>query len=362
LPKLTTQHRVDSLRKRLAQLKIDAILVSSLPNIRYLFGFTGTNGLALVTQDHSLFITDRRYQHQSSFEVENANISIAETDLISALPVNRISHLKNLGIESAHLSTRDFFNLKKMNFGAKLMGTERLIERLMRIKDENEIKHIKDAARICVSVFDKVLHNIKPGMPEFALSAEISYQAKLSGSENDPFEPLVVSGRRAALVHGRSSNKKIAPGEFVIIDFGATRQGYAADFTRTIIMGSPTQKQIHLHQLTLQALEAAENAAKPGITGKQLDAVARNIFIAHHHGEYFCHSLGHGLGLNVHELPRIGERSDDPLEPGNVIALEPGIYNPEFGGIRIEDDFLVHSDGLENLTSYPRGLFSVACD
>jgi Xaa-Pro aminopeptidase len=180
-----------------------------------------------------------------------------------------------------------------------------------------------------------------------------------SGSERNPFEPIVASGKRAALPHGISSGKKIKAGDLVIIDFGAVVNGYAADCTRTVVVGKIKRRQKQLIGAVQGALDLAEVSAKPGMTGRQLDAVARDHLRSHQLADFFQHSLGHGLGLDVHELPRIGETSNDPIEAGNVITLEPGVYLPDFGGIRIENDYLITGNGVENLTPFPREVVCV---
>lgn len=340
--------------------KLDAFLVSSLVNLRYLFGFTGSNALALITPDTCFFFTDRRYTQQVREEVAAADIIIAQRDLISELKnLDLMSEPLRLGVEAMHLTVKDFTHLKKTLPGVKLVASERFVEKIASVKDAEEIENIRQAGAICGKVLDEIKPLIKPGVTELDISAEISYRAKRHGSERDPFEPIVASGPRSALPHGISSSKGLASGELVIIDFGAVIHGYAADFTRTVLLGEFTDPQAAWARWVEQALEKAEHAAKPGIEGRELDAVARHFFSQHECDDFFQHSLGHGLGLDVHELPRIGERSQDKLAVGNVITLEPGLYLAGVGGIRIEDDFAVTGEGLENLTPYPREVVRV---
>ena len=354
------KQRLEKLRKRIEQYELDAFLVSSLSNIRYLFGFTGSNAIALITSDLSFFITDRRYDQQASEQVVNAEIKIAKKDLLSVLKeINPLRNEAKLGIEAIHLKVSEYFQLKKILPNIKLIPSERIVEKISNVKDADEVVHIKAAANICKKVFAEIISLIKPGLSEIEISAEISYRTKLQGSEKDPFEPIVASGLRSALPHGISSSKKLQVGDLVIIDFGAIRNGYAADFTRTVVLGKLSSKQKEMAAVVEDALEQAEAAAKPGIIGKELDRVARDSMYRRGYKKYFQHSLGHGIGLDVHGLPRIGEFSNDLLEIGNVITLEPGVYLPEFGGVRIEDDFVVTKNGVENLTEFSREVMCV---
>jgi Xaa-Pro aminopeptidase len=352
--------RIERLRKRIKQFDLDAFLITSLVNIRYLLGFAGSNGIALITSDLSFFVTDRRYREQAKQQVHNAEILIGKQDLLAELKKkNPLNSGAKLGFEAMHLTVKQFSHLKKTFPAVKLIASERIVERIASVKDPEEIDNIKQAAAICVQVFDEILSFIKPGTRELDISAELSYRTKLRGSERDPFEPIVASGPGSALPHAASSSKRIQAGDLVILDFGAVVNGYAADFTRTVVIGKPSDKQKEMNEVVHAALQLSESTTKPGIIGKNLDQVARNYLKQRGYAQFFMHSLGHGVGLAVHGLPRIGELSNDPLEVGNVIALEPGVYLPEIGGVRIEDDFVVTQEGVENLTTFPRELFSV---
>jgi Xaa-Pro aminopeptidase len=352
--------RIEKLRERLAHFQLDALLITSPTNIRYLFGFTGSNAIALVTSEQSFFVTDRRYIEQAKSQVRSAEILIGRQDLFAELKkVNVLRAGLKLGFEAMNLTAKNYFHLQKTFTGVKLIASERVIEKLASVKEPEEVACIKKAAEICGNVYREILAYLEPGIVELEISAEISYRTRRHGSERDPFEPIVASGWRSALPHGISSNKIVAGGDLVILDFGAVVNGYAADFTRTVVVGEPSEKQKDIAAVVQEALHVSAAAARPGMLGKNLDAVARGFLKQQCYGDFFQHSLGHGLGLDVHGLPRIGELSDDPLEAGNVIALEPGVYLPELGGVRIEDDFLVTETGLENLTPFPRELVCV---
>ncbi len=353
--------RIERVRERVAQFGLDAILISSQTNIRYLFNFTGSNAIALIASDLCILITDRRYADQAPLEVSNAEIVIARTDLFSELKkITEIRPGLKLGVEATHLRLNEYHKLKKLLPKVKLMASERIVENIASIKDEDEISNIREAAKIVQSVFENVVMLVKQGLSELDVSAEISYQCMKDGSERDPFEPIVASGWRSALPHGISSPKKLEKGDLVIIDFGATVNGYIADFTRTVMIGEPNSKQKEMIEMVTMSLKSAELVAKPGLSAKALDMAARSFLNDNGYGKYFKHSLGHGIGLDVHELPRVGERSTDLLQAGNVITMEPGVYIPNLGGVRIEDDFLITETGVENLTPISRETVCVA--
>ena len=222
-----------------------------------------------------------------------------------------------------------------------------------------EIKNIINACNIIDDVFLKIVEIIKPGVTEMDISAEISYQVKMRGSEVDPFEPIIASGKRSALPHGISTSKKIEEGDLIVLDFGATTAGYAGDMTRTIVVGEPTEKQRQVYEVVLGAQEAAIAAAKDGITGLELDSVARDYINDRKYGDYFGHALGHVLGLNVHTWPRVSEANKEQLLSNMVVTIEPGIYIPDFGGVRIEDDIVLNNGSCINLTKSTKEFISV---
>ena len=347
--------RLETLRRRIREHNLDALLVSSLPHIRYLFGFTGSNALAIIDHESATLVTDRRYTLQAAQQVSGAEVFIVQKDLYGELQdVSILKSLSKVGVESHYLTARQYFLLREKLPHVELLSTENLVEKIAAIKDSSEVENIRGAARICVSVFEEICLMVRPGLRELDISAELSYRAMRAGSERDPFEPIVASGERSALPHGISSNKVLHAGDLVIMDFGATLNGYAADFTRTVVLGEPATGQLVIMHTVEQALDLAEQTARPGMPARDLDAAARRHIASAGFGQSFQHSLGHGLGLNVHEMPRISEFSNDTLRPGNVIALEPGIYVAGLGGVRIEDDFLVTPDAVENLTPIAR--------
>ena len=264
-----------------------------------------------------------------------------------------------IGFEADHVSVSEMSILKENFPDVEWVETKLIVERIAAVKDEEEIKNISNACNIIDNVFLRMLDVIKPGISEMDISAEISYQVKMRGSEGDPFEPIIASGWRSALPHGISTSKKIEEGDLVVIDFGATTGGYAGDMTRTIVVGKPSEKQRQVYETVLGAQEAAISAAKAGISGLELDRVARDYINKCDYGEYFGHALGHGLGLNVHTWPRVSEANKEQLLSNMVVTIEPGIYIPDFGGIRIEDDIVLKKNGCVNLTKSTKEFISL---
>lgn len=352
--------RVTALREKLATLKIDGFLVTSHAHLRYLTGFSGSNGLALVTASDIAVVTDRRYKDQVFNEINGATGYICETDLYHPLQDHKLLRgCKRLGFEAAHLPFRDFSRLRRLADGAELVATENLLERITAAKLPAEIARIERACEIAAETWKKALAWLKPGMSELDFAAEIIYQSRKSGSEGEAFEPIVASGWRSALPHGVASKKKMARGELVVIDFGCTCEGFCSDVTRTVMLGEPTPQQRQMYEAVREANDLAIRKVWAGQPAAELDSVARNFLAAQGYTTAFSHSLGHGLGLDVHSLPRIGQRSQDVIPENAVITIEPGLYIPEIGGARIEDDVRVTGTHAQVLTDIDRDLLVI---
>jgi len=339
------------LRKELSRLQLDALLVTSPRNIRYLTGFTGSNALCLVTRKGQYFITDPRYAIQSRTEVKGWKRFITSDSLAQeAVRQKLLARCRRLGFESSNLDYARYRTYKRQ-FGAhSLIGTDGIIEQLGIAKSRTEIGLIRHAAAITDRVFKDVLNVIRPGVRELDISAEISYRQRRYGAERDAFDPIVASGARSALPHARASRKKIKTGEGIILDFGCVFEGYHSDLTRTIFVGKVSRKMKEIYNLVREAQGNAILAARSDIEARQLDAVARKTISDGGWGKYFVHSLGHGLGLDVHEAPRVSSLSRETLVQGCVITIEPGVYVPNLGGVRIEDDVVVTKRGCDALT------------
>jgi Xaa-Pro aminopeptidase len=264
-----------------------------------------------------------------------------------------------LGFEAPHLSFRLFTHLRKLFTNVKLTATEQIIEKIAVSKSAGEIAKIKQAAAMACAVWDQVLPLLRSDAMEAEIAAEILYRARKLGSETEAFEPIVASGPRSALPHAHSSRRRLQAGDFVVIDYGCVVGGYAADVTRTIAVGEPPAELRRAYDAVNEACKLACEAARPEIKGKELDEVARQYLESCGYKEQFSHSLGHGLGLDVHSLPRIGPDSNDVIPANAVITIEPGVYFPGLGGVRIEDDLLITEAGSEVLTPMSRELFVV---
>jgi Xaa-Pro aminopeptidase len=332
-----------------------------LPNVRYLSGYSGTNGLILVSPDGSLFLTDFRYKEQASEQVKNLKVVIAERELILSLPslvLLKSTRLK-VGFEQNHLSCGIYQQLKTLLPNCLLVPTEDLVESLSIEKEQGEIDKIKKAISITEQVFHEVLDFVKPKVKEQDLAAEIEYKFKKYGSSAPFFETIVASGKRSALPHGVASGKKIEKGDFVTLDMGAVYDGYTADLTRTVVVGKANKRQKEVYNIVLKAQKQALSKVKPKIRACDLDKVARDIIKRAGYDKYFGHGLGHGIGGIIHAGPAINPRNQQLLESGMVVTIEPGIYIPNWGGVRIEDDVLITKRGCEVLTKAEKNLIEI---
>jgi len=353
--------RLTLLRQSIHDLKLTAFLISSMSNLRYLFGFTGSNGIGLITHEQVFFVTDWRYREQAKQEVQNAEILITFRDLLGTLKESgMLQPAERLGFESHHLNFRLFSHLRKTFPNVRLTATEHVVEKIAVRKIPAEIDAIRRAIEISVKVWDEVLPLVKPGVREADIAAEMSYRGRKLGADREAFEPIVASGARSALPHGLSSKKRLEIGDMVVIDFGFLVDGYPSDITRTIAIGEPDERLKKAYEHVRRANELAQERIRPGYKGKEFDKIIRDYLSEHGLGEAFSHSLGHGLSIDVHSLPRIGPTSEDLIPSGAVVTLEPGVYLPDLGGIRIEDDVLVTETGCEVLTPIPRDLLCVA--
>ncbi|MCJ7508872.1 MAG: Xaa-Pro peptidase family protein [candidate division Zixibacteria bacterium] len=355
------KNRIKKLVSLLEKENLDALLVSFRSNVRYLSGYDGTNGLVLLTGDKGFFLTDFRYQEQAKKEVRDLKLHFAQRELIYDLTEFKFLQKKNqrIGFEANYISYSTVQKLKEILPNALLVPTENLVESLLIIKDKSEITKIEKAAQITDKTFSHILDLVKPGVREKDLAAEIEHSFKRMGGDGPAFSTIVASGYRSSMPHGRASNKKLKMGEFITFDMGAMYQGYVSDMTRTLVLGKATPKQKKIYSLVLKAQTKAISRAKAGISGMELDKVAREVIAKAGYGKYFGHGLGHGLGLEVHSGPVVNARSKTILKPGMVITIEPGIYIPGWGGVRIEDDVLITARGCKVLNQSPKNLIEI---
>jgi len=341
----------------LAPNKLDALAVTSAPNVRYLSGFSGSNGAMLVSAGSATLFTDPRYQIQAAEET-GCKVVIARGPLLSRLmAVARRKRLRRLGFERNRISYQEFQTLTdNLAPGAELEPVAGLIERLRCLKDADEIEGIRRAMQIAVRAFEQAVRRVRIGMTEADLAAELDHHMRAGGAEAPAFETIVAAGERSALPHARPGAARLKAGHLVLIDMGALANGYASDMTRMLCLGVPSRKLRHMYNAVLEAQMAAIDAIRPGVPAAKVDRAARRVLRAHGLEKLFVHSTGHGVGLEIHESPRLGKQSRDRLEAGMVVTVEPGVYLEGFGGIRIEDTVVVTSDGAEVLTRLSKEL------
>lgn len=355
--------RIAALRESLTAAHIDALVLTSLPNVRYLTGFSGTSALVLVTQRDLHFITDFRYDTQVSEEVGDlATVRIESQSLWTGLwnLGAGLSGIDIVGFESAHLLHRDFQRLLTDGTRWQWRPQLNLVEGLRESKDADEVALIRYAGGIATRALAKTLKEIKPGMTELSVAGILEHALRDEGSEDFPFATIAASGPRAALPHARASARVIEPGDLLLLDFGAQYKGYCSDVTRTVVVGRATQEQREIYEIVRHANAVAANSVRAGMKGQEADGLARRYIEDQGYGDAFGHSLGHGLGLEVHEAPRLAKTVEAPLGAGAVVTIEPGIYKPGWGGVRIEDDVHLAATGPEILTDFPRELLEVA--
>lgn len=342
--------KLEKLRNALGEKNVDGLLVTNEYNRRYMTGFTGTAGVAIVTKDDAVFITDFRYAEQAKKQIKDFRIvqhTGALTDEV-AVQVEGMG-IKTLGFEKDTM-TYGMFETYKSQVKADLVPLSGLIEKIRLIKTEQEINIIKVACEIADQTFTHILNFIKPGVTELEVSNELEFFMRKQGATASSFDTIVASGLRSALPHGVATDKVIEKGDFVTLDFGALYNGYISDITRTIAVGQPSEKLVEMYNTVLESQLLALEKVGPGMTGIQADSIARDYLASKGYGEAFGHSTGHGIGLEVHEGPSLSSRSETVLEPNMVVTIEPGIYLPEIGGVRIEDDILITESGNEKLT------------
>ncbi|MBD1378808.1 M24 family metallopeptidase [Metabacillus arenae] len=349
--------KIEKIRESFEGLGIDGLLITSSYNRRYMTGFTGTAGVAVISKSGAAFITDFRYVQQASKQIEGFNIVQHRGPIVEEI-AEQVKHLgiNKLGFEQDHVTFSAFAEYKRAFEGVELIPVSGAIEKLRLIKTDAEIKILKEAAKVADSAFKHILEFIKPGLKELDVSNELEFYMRKQGAVSSSFDIIVASGHRSALPHGVASDKVIEKGDFVTLDFGAYYNGYCSDITRTISVGEPSEKLKEIYEIVLRAQISGMDGIKAGLTGKQADALTRDYITEKGYGEYFGHSTGHGIGLEVHEGPALSIKSDTVLEPGMVVTVEPGIYLAGIGGVRIEDDTVVTATGNECLTHSPKEL------
>lgn len=349
--------KLDKLRKLLSENKIDGLLVTSDVNRRYLTNFTGSAGTVLVTRTDALLFVDFRYVKQAQSQVKDFTIiELGKTSIFEevANTVDRLN-IARLGFEQKNI-TYYLQSQYQEKMKAEMVPVSDVVEKLRMIKTGEEIQKIKTAVEITDTAFSKILDYIRPGITEMDVSNELEFQMRKLGATSSAYDTIIASGFRGALPHGVASNKVIEKGDMVTLDFGAYYEGYRADLTRTIAVGEPKEELKGIYTIVYDALERAIEGIKPGITGKQADAFTRDYITEKGYGKEYGHGSGHGIGLDIHEEIFMSPKCEQLLEPGMVLTVEPGIYIPNLGGVRIEDDIVITENGNEVITKSPKEL------
>lgn len=342
--------QLTKLRNSFESLQIDAILITNPFNRRYMTQFTGTAGVALITKEEALLITDFRYTEQAKSQASHFEI-IEHTGPITAEVAKQIDrlHIEKLGFEQSDVTFEVYESFQKA-FQTKLVPTSQAVEQIRLVKTADEIAVLQEAAKIADDAYEHILNYIKPGVREIDVANELEFFMRKQGATSSSFDIIVASGFRSALPHGVASDKVIETGELVTLDYGALYNGYISDITRTVAVGEVSEQLKEIYDVVLAAQIRGVDGIKPGMTGVEADALTRDYITEKGYGDYFGHSTGHGIGLEVHEGPGLSSRSPIVLEKNMVVTVEPGIYIPEIGGCRIEDDIYLTEDGNKRLT------------
>lgn len=345
--------RIDSLFELVKRMNVEGIIITSYPNVFYFSKFTSEDCVLFINREKAYLITDSRYTLQAKNQAKGFNVIIRTSTYLEELK-KLVSGGKVLFEESI-----SYFQYSNFNNGlnATLISTN--IDHLRNIKDVKEIANIKKACKIADNCYEYILNFVKPGMKEIEISNEMTSYMKKNGASKESFETIVASGKRGALPHGVASNKVIKDGEFITLDFGCVYKGYCSDITRSFCIGKPNKEMKMIYNIVKKAQSLAIRSIKAGIKASDVDKVARDYIESKGYGKYFTHSTGHGLGIEVHDPISVSKNSNILLEENMVITVEPGIYIPGKGGIRIEDDVLVTKDSYKVLTKATKKLISI---
>lgn len=346
--------RINNLRDELARRKLDGFLVQDRMDQYWLTGFTGEDGPVLVTPRHVVLLTDGRFDEAADREAPYARkVLRKKRSPDETIREVRRCKVKRLGFNAAHMTVGDFNALKKCAGAIKLIPIDSPITPHRACKDDGEVERLKVAIRVAEEAFQKVRQGLRPGLTEREIAAELCYEMQKRGAQGESFPSIVAAGANASLPHYEPGERKLKENEVLLIDWGARVNWYGSDLTRVLWLGSPPPEIRKIFDIVRTAHDRAIEAVRPGIKARAVDAVAREVITKAGYGKQFNHGLGHGLGCVVHEAPRVSKVSKDTLKPGMVITIEPGIYLPGVGGVRLEDDVLVTERGYEVLTTLP---------
>ena len=349
------QARTCRLQESLGSYDVDAFLITNLTNVMYLTGFSGTNGQVLLTPDRVVFLTDPRYEARASALVQGAEVSIYPSRLTEGLQaLVGGANSPRLGVEAKTMTLAERDDLQSRLGDVRLVPVSGLVESMRRTKDVAEVQLLRDAIALGDSAFSWVVDHLTPGSTEREIALSLEMKMREWGADQVSFPPIVGSGELSAHIHHTPTDRELQKGDLVLLDFGCRLRGYCSDLTRTVVLGPATDEQRSMYQLVLTAQHEGISQTAPGLGGAQVDRAARAVIEEAGHGKHFGHGLGHGIGLDIHEDPRLNRMSEDTLTPGDVVTIEPGVYVQGTGGIRIEDCVLVTADGREVLGSAPK--------
>ena len=338
---------------------VDAILISKPENRAYLTGFTGSAGYVLVSRDRALILTDFRYAEQATEQAPDFTVMDSAPSLPDALQqALGDNNVLRLGFESDFVTFSIYQGFKE-KLQVELLPLPGVVEKLRMVKDTEELSRMREAANIAQEALQLTLPKIRAGVTEAFVALELEIAMRRLGADRAAFDFIAASGPRSSLPHGRAGERVMQAGDFLTLDFGAMYNGYCSDMTRTFVIGAPTPEQVKIYSIVLEAQLAALSVIKPGLLGKDVDKVARDVITSAGYGERFGHGLGHGIGRAVHEGPSAGSKGEDVLRPNMVVTVEPGIYIPDWGGVRIEDMVVVTPEGCENFYRFSKELISL---
>ncbi|MFJ8461427.1 M24 family metallopeptidase [Lysinibacillus xylanilyticus] len=349
--------QLEQLRTALQAQQSDVFIITSHQNRRYLTGFTGSAGTVVITQTQALLLVDFRYTQQATNQSKEFDVrEIDRSHLYETIQeILDTESIQTVGFEQQHV-TYEAYQLMSSKLTATLKPLSNIVENLRMIKTTEEIELIKKAAWVSDEAFKYILTFIKPGVSEIDIANELEFHMRKNGATGAAFDIIIASGHRSALPHGVASDKKIEKGDMLTLDFGAYYQGYRSDMTRTIAVGEPPEKLKEVYQIVYDSLQKALSNMKAGITGKEADSYSRDFIKAKGYGKNYGHGSGHGIGLDIHENIFMSTVCEDILEENMVLTVEPGIYIPKIGGVRIEDDVIVTKNGVEVITNSPKEL------
>ncbi len=353
----SVKKRLEKLRELMRRQRINSLLLTDFVNVGYITGFTGGDSFALITPKSRYIITDSRYTEQAGKQAPHFEIITRKGEMSQAVrEIVRKHRLKGLSFESTGLSYELFRTYKKALPGVRLKPEKPLVQKLRCIKEPREVRMIQKAVDIAQKAMRRVRKLIRPGIRENELAAEVEYQMRLLGGDREAFDTIVASGRNSSMPHAQCTDRRLRFGETITIDWGARCGFYNSDLTRVFFIGRIRPLFKKIYEIVLGAQRAAIKTIRPGVSAQEIDKAARDYIHKKGYGKWFTHALGHGLGLEVHEAPRIGQKVNTALKPGMVFTVEPGIYLPGRGGVRIEDDVLVTAGGCKVLSSFTRNL------